>query len=44
MAISKLGLNSHYGYLPLFAIMSGLNMAKNIVFMGVFSKYSKNAD
>ena len=38
MAISKLGHNGHYGYFPLLAIMADLNMAMNIVFMGVFSK------
>ena len=44
MAISQLGHNGHYGYFPLLAIMAGLNMAMNMVFMGVFSKCSKNAD
>ena len=44
MAISKLGHNGHYGYFPLLAIMAGLNMAINMVVMGVFSKCSKNAD
>ena len=44
MAISELGHKGHYGYFPLLAIMAGLNMAINMVFMGVFSKYSKNAD
>jgi hypothetical protein len=44
MAISQLGHNGHYGYFPLLAIMAGLNMAMHMVFMGVFSKCSKNAD
>jgi hypothetical protein len=35
MAISKLGHNGHYGYFPLLAIKA-LNMAINMVFMGVF--------
>ena len=38
MAISKLGHNSHYDYYPLLAIMAGLNMAINMVFLVVFSK------
>jgi hypothetical protein len=44
MALLKLGHNGHYGYFPLLAIMAGLNMAINMVVMGVFSKCSKNAD
>jgi hypothetical protein len=36
MAISKLGHNGHYGYFPLLAIIAGLNMAINMVYMGVF--------
>ena len=44
MAISELGHKGHYGYFPLLVIMAGLNMAINMVFMGVFSNYSQNAD
>ena len=44
LAISILGHNSHYGYFPLLAVTACLNMAITMVFMGVFSKYIKNAD
>jgi hypothetical protein len=44
MAISKLGHNGHYGYYPLLVITAGLNMAINMVYMGVCLKFSKNAD
>ena len=40
----KMGHNSHYGHFPILAIMAGLNIAINVVFMGIFSKYSNNAD
>ena len=38
MAVSKCGHNGHYGYFPLLAIMAGIKMAINKVFMCVFSK------
>ena len=44
MAVSKCGHDGHYSYFPLLAIMADIKMAINMVFMGVFSKYSKNAD
>ena len=44
MAVSILGHNGHYGYFSFMAIMARINMAINMAFMGVFSKYNKNAD
>jgi hypothetical protein len=44
VATSKLGNNGRYGYFPLLAIMAGLKLAINMVFMGVFLKNRNNAD
>jgi hypothetical protein len=40
----KTGHNSYYGHFPTLAIMARPIMAINMVFMGVSSKNSKNAD
>jgi hypothetical protein len=34
----------HYGHFPIFAVMAHLNMAINMVFMGVYAKFIKIAD